>query len=249
MIKILLIGLSNTFKEYLINKFISMGVSINATANLEESKKFLEKKNITHIIVNIDNIEDDYDQVINYIKSQEGPHNIYIFVQTRRLDRQFIHSMLKKGVIGFLSTTPDLDYLFLRIQQILNSTGHYPNKRAFFRVWASEEDDLRISFPIAKYSNSVTGSIRVIGLGGLAFKLDKPEDSSRLKKGDFFDSVQIKLNDNRIVTKIQIMKPGVITGAQFAESLVNDNFTTFLCNFIYKKLIEDEDDVSLHREG
>lgn len=232
--KILLLWITSDFEDYLINKYIAEGVEIFSAQDMQEAQNKIEKKGITHIILNIDSKLEQGMEYIKEIQAQNNNQRKYFIIQTRKNEKEIIEKLISLGVVGFVFPRDELTVNHKKIQNILNKTTEINNQRKHFRIKPVPGDNLVLNFPIPNYPALVSGIITDISIGGVAFRLADPDEISLFRDGQVLEKVQIILNGKRALTRMQILRRGNVCAARFVDPA--ESFNSILSRFIFERL-------------
>ena len=103
------------------------------------------------------------------------------------------------------------------------------------------EENLRINFPVVNTDKHVKGVIIDISFGGVAFQLDKAEDTEFFIDGQYINNVQFKIKGKIAIARCQVVAKKKTSNDEHLAALkfigMNPNAKTIIARYIHDKLI------------
>ena len=232
-IKLLLINMGETRRDYIIHKCITNGVSVYASDNTTEIHSVLNSQQISHILIDPIGRKTDWLDFLTQIRSSEGGQNYKIIITTAKKDKEFIAQLLKLGIVGFIPSLSTDSAVFDKLDSVVKITAYGKENRKHFRVKVKAGVS-KINFSVPATGKVVSGELTDISIGALALRLDKPEDFQEVAIGKTFDKVQLKINNKFATFSMRILKSGPHTVGSYID--IQDNSLFVISNFIYDEM-------------
>ncbi len=219
-INILLYGLNSELVEFLTTKFIPLGFEILSSDDPKILSHYVKTKEIDFFFIDFYIIEDSPEMKLKSIVG-DTDRPIKIILGGTKLDLEKIKAMPMANdhyqVVGIYPKTFSHLQLYNHIYKLLSKVGIKPDdRRKHIRVNITEQSRFFIAF---KYKgNLVKARIIDLSLGGVKCILDNNEDDRILKVGLRFESVDIFLKYQRLITDCTIV---YVKGNTFAVSFDN----------------------------
>ena len=214
---------------------LSLGVHSFSAQNMKDALSILSKKDISAIIIDVDNNDVEGLQLIKDIQQDEKLKKIPFIVHSVRSNKEFVMEMIDLGCIGYLLKSLPDETALEKLKQILTKLDNHDTQRKHIRIQPDPEELLRLNFRIPGYSRLISGKILDLSMGGVATELFNPPPYNVLKKGVKIPLIQFNL------LAVQIEAEGIVVARK--EKIIAIKFTSMsvdnksnLARYIYKKI-------------
>ncbi len=228
---LLLVNISPSKREYIINKCIKNDVAVYKADTTPEVHQALTTVDMTHIFIDIMSKNIDWLEFLKELREAEDGSKYQIIIMSNKTEREFIQSLLYLGIVGFIRSDLNLEQTFERLDKIMKITAKRDKRRKHFRVSIPNKDKVLINFKIPNSDKLITGKVTDISIVAIAFALDKPQDHRELTEGDVIEKVQLKINNKFALATIKIVKANPITVCAFQD--LTENALNLLTNYIF----------------
>jgi len=166
----------------------------------------------------------------------------YYIIFSKMSGLEFVKTTMKIGVSGYLYkpiTAEGLrEHLYRMLEEVEQRTGNW---REFVRVkpYPFEEATLELDIPGVE---SISGEILDISLGGVAFRLARPERIGAIIGGQTYSSMRISLDEHGSVSLAATAVLARGNSAAFQFSRIDEDSLRVLCRYIHEKLIRRSSD-------
>lgn len=229
---LLLINVSPSKEDYIINKSIKNNVGIYSAQNTAEVHKIITTKEITHLYIDLMSKNIDWLNFLKELRMSEDGHKYQVIVTSNRKERDFIQALLYLGIVGFIPSDIGVEKTFDKLNKILKITQNRDTRRKHFRVSIPKTDDVKVNFKLPKQDKLITGQVTDISIVAMAIRLDTPSDYNSYSAGTTIDKVQLKINNRFALLTIKIIKPGPITIAALPS--LSDNALNLLSQYVFE---------------
>ena len=176
------------------------------------------------------------------LKQQPSVRSSHYIAFSRESGLDFVRHTMKIGVSGYIYKPITLDSLKEQLYRMLDEVEQRTaNRREFVRVkpYPLEKATLELDIPGGE---SVSGNILDISLGGVAFRLVRPERIGSIARGQLYSSMRIFLDDHGEITleAVAVLARGDSAAFQFKR--MDEESLKVLCRYIHDKLVKEGPD-------
>ena len=232
--KILLVEHSQNEGKKLLYLLLSLGYKGHMVENREAALSLLEEKDISAIIIDVDNKDVEGLKLIEDLSNNEKRHIPFI-VHSVNSRKEFVLKMVELGCIGYLLKPIDENKSLEKLKKILSKLENHDQQRKHIRIKPDPEEMLRLHFRIPGYSKLIAGKILDLSMGGVATELFNPPQGNVLMAGVKIPSIQFSLLAKSVSAEgVIVAVKGNIIAIRFTELSSEDRMN--LGRYIYNKI-------------
>lgn len=241
---ILLINVLGTKREYIIKKFLFMGIETYHCETPAEANKILVSKNISHILIDFESRKFNWLKFLKELRETEDGNNYFVVANSSNNEKPFIVELLKLGIKGFIAGNLRAEKTYDKFITLLKLGRVVPEKRKHFRAKVRDSDNVKINFKVKNIDNVITGIVTDLSVAALAFKLDDKRNLHHLSENSVLDKVQIRIKNKFAIMRLRLIKTGDLN----VGLLINpsDNLLNILSGYIYDIMLSNV--INSHKE-
>ncbi|MCD6122326.1 MAG: response regulator [Spirochaetales bacterium] len=232
----LVVESSKSIRESLCYILLSFGVKGIPVKNYREALKHLNNnKQISGVIVDIDNKDVEGLKLVTYLRENEKTKEIKVIVHTVKTNKDFVIKMAELGIVGYLLKPFEEKQSYEKIKKILGNLEDHHAGRKHIRVKPNPDEMLELHFRAPSSQKLISGKIIDISMGGVAVEMFNLPKNEILERGIKITSLNFVLNSRQFSPAGEIvLNKGSILAFKFRELSSEDKNN--LARFIFKRV-------------
>ncbi|MCK5268132.1 MAG: response regulator [Spirochaetes bacterium] len=166
--------------------------------------------------------------------------DVQVIVFSKQSGLDFVKATMKLGVVGFIYKPISGKELEIKMDHLLTTVHSGDNQRRYVRIKPRPFDNAKIELFIPG-SESISGDIKDISLGGMAVQLINFDRINEITKGKMYDRIKMSLDNEEIFLPAEavLVKGGIIA---FKFKDIAEVELKTMCYYIHDKLIHYKGD-------
>ncbi len=235
--KLLLVNVIGTKREYIISKCISSGIEVFHSDSIDGCHKILSSVDITHLFIDFESRKIDWFEYLKSLRAMEDGNKYQVIVISKSNKKEFVQDLLKLGVIGFVQAMHNAEETYKKLNEIMRIGDKRDPRRKHFRVKIPATEEIKINFKMPNKDKFITGKVTDVSIVAIAFRLNNPVDRYDYAEGQIIEKVQLRIKNKNIMIRMKIIKEGPLTVASFYK--VKETILSTISHFVYDRMLKD----------
>jgi len=221
--------------DMFIKRCFPLGINVYHAENIKKANIFFESLKFNMVILDIDPNPTESLKFLKMVTALPSKPVKVLFSSIT--DKNVIVPYVAAGIASYIIKPFSEEKSLAKAMEILKKISPADEKRSFYRVTPSPNEDKKVFFRLEGNSKLQTAFLLNISAGGLALNGSEEIENKHLDTGTFISKIQMKLDHQDIFLSGEVMyKKGPVFAIRLKKCSEQDLF--ILSKYIFNKISE-----------